>query len=61
MDNQNNESAGPRSSERFLDIKVIQAENGRSLLRLQVEGKHVHSEKDPRVGGGVILLSLIHI
>ena len=55
MDNQNSEPTEPLSSERFLDIKVIQAENGRSLLRLEVEGKHVHSEKDPRVGGGVIL------
>ena len=55
MDTENNGSVQPPSSSGLLDIKVIRAENGHSLLRLEVGRKHVHSEEDPRVGGGVIL------
>ena len=55
MERAEGNSGTSRTARRLLDIKVIQAENGRSLLRLNVERKHVHSDDDPRVGGGVIL------
>ena len=55
MESTEGDSAPPPFSRGLLDIQVIEAENGRSLLRLSVERKHVHSDEDPRVGGGVIL------
>ena len=48
-------ATAPTRARGLLDIQVIKAENGRSLLRLNVERNHVHSDDDPRVGGGVIL------
>ena len=55
MESTDGNSKPPTRARGLLDIQVIEAANGRSLLRLNVERKHVHSDDDPRVGGGVIL------
>ena len=55
MESAEGDSAAPPRAGGLLDIQVIEAQTGRSLLRLNVERKHVHSDEDPRVGGGVIL------
>ena len=55
MESTEGNSATPSLARGLLDIQVIESENGRSLLRLNVERKHVHSDEDPRVGGGIIL------
>ena len=56
MESTDGNSAAPTFAKGLLGIQVIEAENGRSLLRLNVEPKHVHSDEDPRVGGDVILI-----
>jgi uncharacterized protein (TIGR00369 family) len=55
MENTEENSPPPTGTRGLLDIQVIETGNGRSILRLNVERKHVHSDADPRVGGGVIL------
>lgn len=55
MESTEENSAARPFARGLLDIQVVAAGDGRSLLRLNVERKHVHSDDDPRVGGGVIL------
>ena len=55
MESTEENSAAPPRASGLLDIQIIESGNGHSLLRLNVERKHVHSDEDPRVGGGVIL------
>lgn len=55
MESTEGNSVAPARARGLLEIQVVEAKNGRSLLRLNVERKHIHSNEDPRVGGGVIL------